>query len=155
MKKPVTESRYVEMFIYFSLFILFVEIFVFILLGEHHVDEGFYHYIAHISAQNELPYRDYIYVQTPLFPLVYGSIFKIIGTDHAIARGFTAFLGLIAILLAGKFANKSSGRRGVAVAMGLIVFQPFTIYYLTIIKLYALASLFIVAALLPLQNQKK
>lgn len=129
--------------------------YVMIFFGELHVDEGYYHLIAHLTSAGKMPYRDYFYVQTPLYPYVYGFVFRILGSGFEAARGFSAVLGLSSLLLAARIARRREGVRGAAAAAGLIVCQPFTIYYLTIVKLYALAALALVLAVLFLDAESK
>jgi hypothetical protein len=125
-----------------------------IYLGRHHVDEGYYHLIAQLTASGKMPYKDYFYVQTPLYPYIYGTIFRLFGPGFGIARGFSAVLGLFSLFLAGRIARKREGIRGAAVAAGLIVCQPFTVYYLTIIKLYALTGLILVLVVASLEWER-
>lgn len=115
--------------------------FLALLLGKHHVDEGYYHLIAHLTARGDLPYRDYLYVQTPLFPIVYGSIFKLFGASFLLARGVSVLFSLINFILAIRLAGKKQGPVAAGVAALFILCQPFTVYYLTIVKLYALTGL--------------
>ncbi len=118
-----------------------------VFFGTQNVDEGYYHLIARQTARGDLPYRDYIYVQTPLYPLVYGAAFALFGDSFAFARGLSGFLGLIAFLLCVLTARRIGGDSAGAATAALIVSQPFTLYFLMIVKLYALAGLSVTAAI--------
>lgn len=122
-----------------ALYILMAMIMVF--WGRHHVDEGYYHLIARMTAGGALPYRDYFYVQTPLYPFVYAAFMRIFGYSLILARCCSLVLGLAAFLLSVRTARNLAGPPAALAAAALILVQPFTIYYLTIVKLYALTSL--------------
>lgn len=113
---------------------------VMVFWGNHNVDEGYYHLIAKLTAEGALPYRDYFCVQTPLYPLVYGNLFKIFGSSLIMARSISMVLGLMSFLLAVRIARNLLGVNAGLAAAALILVQPFTIYFLTIVKLYALTS---------------
>ena len=114
--------------------------------GKHHVDEGYYHLIAALSAKGAMPYRDYLYVQTPLFPCLYGLLFKITGNGFIAGRSISAAFGMISLFLTGMTVRKIGGDRPGIAATALIIAQPFTIYYLTIIKLYAVTAFLVTGA---------
>ncbi|MCD4653283.1 hypothetical protein K8T06_05055 [bacterium] len=117
--------------------------FAVILFGKHHVDEGYYHLIAHLTAKGKLPYQDYFYVQTPVYPIVYGFLFRFLGSSLLMARGYSLVFSLINFFIAVRIAAKLRGTPGAVAAATLILCQPFTLYYLGIIKLYALAGLLV------------
>lgn len=127
--------------------------FALIFFGKENVDEGYYQIVARQTSLGDLPYRDYIYVQTPLFPIVYGMAFKLFGTSFAFARGFSGFLGFIAFLVCVITARRLGGDQAGAVTAALIVCQPFTLYFLMIIKLYALTGLCVALAVFFLCSQ--
>lgn len=109
--------------------------------GNHNVDEGYYHLIAKLTAEGALPYRDYFCVQTPVYPFVYGAMFKIFGSSLIMARSLSMVLGLMSFLLSVRIARNLLGANAGLAAAALILVQPFTVYFLTIVKLYALTSL--------------
>ncbi len=156
MQEPVSPHRKSEsFFLLFSALFFCVAGFVLIFIGKHHVDEGYYHLIAHLTSRGDLPYRDYFYVQTPLFPFVYGLIFKVFGSGFFCARATSLFWAVLSLLVAGHIAMRQGGRRSAAATAGLIACVPFTIYYLTIVKLYALTAFWMVLAVWALTALKK
>ena len=114
---------------------------VMVFWGNHHVDEGYYHLIARMTAEGSLPYRDYIYVQTPLYPFVYAPFLKLFGHSLIMARTCSLLLGFCSFLLAVRVARNIGGNAAAICTAALILVQPFTVYYLTIVKLYAMTSL--------------
>ncbi|MBN1297199.1 glycosyltransferase family 39 protein [bacterium] len=112
-----------------------------VVFGAHHVDEGYYHLIARLTAEGRLPYRDYLYVQTPLYPLVYGMLFRVFGSSLLMARGYSAFFSLLTFLMAVRIARTQRGDAAAVITAGLILCQPYTLYYMGIIKLYAMSGL--------------
>src|SRR4030042_3638715 len=67
----IAENKVYLTFIFISLlFLLFFGI-VTTYYGRLHVDEGFYFTSPYLVAQGVLPYRDFIYTQTPLHAYVY------------------------------------------------------------------------------------
>lgn len=116
-----------------------------VFFGNHHVDEGYYHLIGTLTARGRLPYRDYLYVQTPLYPFVYGALIRVFGSSLLMVRGYSLLLSLLNFLLVVRIARHLKNDAAAAVAATLIVCQPFTLYYLGIIKLYALAGLLLTA----------
>jgi len=63
--------------------------------GATNVDEGFYGLTARAAIGGALPYRDFGYTQTPLFPFIHGAVMKVIGfgfIEQRLASGLWAFL---------------------------------------------------------------
>ncbi len=117
-------------------------------LGGLNQDEGWYLYAANMVAEGNVPYRDFFFTQGPLMPIIYSAFtgawenFGLVG-----GRLATLTLGLISILFATALARliAPAERRGAA---GLIVFMLlggnlYHVYYLTIPKTYALATMFL------------
>ncbi len=121
-----------------------------VFFGALHVDEGYYHLVAHLTSRGAVPYRDYFYVQMPLFPYVYGLLFRLLGHSFAVARFISVLFSLAGLFLATRVARRLGGVRAAAACAGLIAFQPFTIYYLSIVKLYAVCALLLVFVVLAL-----
>ncbi|MGB3974855.1 MAG: glycosyltransferase family 39 protein [bacterium] len=117
---------------------------VIVFYGRLHVDEGYYHLIASLTARGKLPYRDYFYVQTPLYPFIYGIFFQIFGSAFVTARICSTLFGFMTFLVAVGTARKLKGPAAACITASLILVQPYTIYYLTIVKLYAVTGLMLV-----------
>ncbi|MBN2056543.1 hypothetical protein JW905_16580, partial [bacterium] len=113
--------------------------------GEMHVDEGYYHLVPSLVAGGRLPYLDFLWVQPPLYPLVYGTAQHLIGSSLLAGRLLTAAFGFLAVVLAVAAARRR-GRTAAKVCIGLLCFNSFQAYYLTIMKLYGLTCVLISAA---------
>ena len=122
-------------------------------MGGLNQDEGWYLYAANLVADGKMPYRDFFYTQGPMLPIVY-SAFAWIWKSFGIlgARIFTLAIGAFGILLAAALARRLApdGRRGEAAVATLLLLGSnlYHVYYVTIPKTYALASLFVMAGFL-------
>ena len=122
-------------------------------MGGLNQDEGWYLYAANLVAEGKMPYRDFFYTQGPMLPIVY-SAFTWIWKSWGIlgARIFTLAIGAFGMLLAAALARRLSpeGRRGEAAVATLLLLGSniYHVYYVTIPKTYALASLFVMAGFL-------
>lgn len=113
-------------------------------------DEGWYLYAANLVREGKMLYRDFFYTQGPLLPLAYAP-FAAAWRDFGLIGGriVTAVIGLASMLFAAALARllAAEGRKGVAgvVAFLLVGCNIYHIYYLSIPKTYAIASLFTMA----------
>ena len=119
-------------------------------MGGLNQDEGWYLYAANLVAEGKLPYRDFFFTQGPVMPMAY-SVFDWVWKSWGLlgARVFTLSIGTFGMLLAAVLARRLApdGRRGVAalVTLFLLGSNLYHIYFVTIPKTYALASLFVTA----------
>lgn len=118
-------------------------------MGGLNQDEGWYLYAANLVAEGQMPYRDFFYTQGPMLPYVY-SAFAWVWVRWGLlgARIFTLALGAVGIAFAVALARRlvPTERR---IEAGLAAFillgsNLYHLYYLTIPKTYALASLFVI-----------
>jgi hypothetical protein len=124
-------------------------------LGGLNQDEGWYLYAAKMVDEGRMPYRDFFYTQGPLLPLVYSQFVWIWDSFGLLgARAFTCAIGFAGFLFAA-FLARSCVPQPRRTAAGLMVFtllacNLYHVYYTTIPKTYALASLFVTAGFLSL-----
>lgn len=117
-------------------------------LGGLNQDEGWYLYAANLVSEGKMLYRDFFYTQGPLMPLVY-SPFKFIWNSFGLvgARAFTSFLGFagiaVAVLTAAQLLPGNRSRSAKLMVFVLLACNLYHLYYLSILKTYALASLFV------------
>lgn len=117
-------------------------------LGGLNQDEGWYLYAANLVSEGKMLYRDFFYTQGPLMPLVY-SPFKFIWNSFGLvgARVFTSFLGFlsiaVAVLTAAQLLPDNRSRSAKLMVFVLLACNLYHLYYLSIPKTYALASLFV------------
>lgn len=133
---------------FLATFACFVLIGAAVWLGGLNQDEGWYLYAANLVSEGKMPYRDFFYTQGPLLPVVY-SPFKFVWDMAGLlgARIFTALIGVAGIFIASRIAGclvppeKSKVAR-LSVFL-ILACNLYHVYYLSIPKTYALATLFI------------
>lgn len=117
-------------------------------LGGLNQDEGWYLYAANLVHEGRMPFRDFAYTQGPVLPCVYSAftwVWRACGLLGA--RLFTLTLGAAGIVFAAALARrhappaaKSAAALTVCLLLGANLYH---LYYLSIPKTYALASLFV------------
>ena len=126
-------------------------------MGGLNQDEGWYLYAANLVAEGRMPYRDFFYTQGPMLPIVYSAFAWVWKTWGILgARIFTLGIGTFGVLLAAALARRLApeGRKGEAALVVLLLLGSniYHLYYVTIPKTYALASLFVMAGFLFLSK---
>ncbi len=112
--------------------------------GKIHVDEGTYLASAALLADGKLPYIDYLYLQMPVFPFIYGGLFYIIGSGLLKARLISMLFGFACLLLTMMLASKIQGREAAILAATLFALCPMQAYYFMIARIFSMASFFLV-----------
>ena len=117
-------------------------------MGGLNQDEGWYLYAAELAGEGRMPYRDFFFTQGPLMPAVYSLLrFSWHWAGLAGARAATCLIGLSGICLFALTARSLVPDRAKAAAFAavfaLLGCNLYHVYYLTIPKTYALASLFV------------
>ncbi len=123
--------------------------------GELNQDEGWYLYAARMVSEGQMPYRDFAFTQGPVMALVYSAADPLVDiAGVAGGRLFTALLGLAAAFLAAWLAARMSraDRRwhAAVVAFALVGVNVYHSYFCTVVKTYALCSMFLVLAFVAL-----
>ena len=131
-----------------------------VVLGPLNQDEGVYLSAARCVAHGLAPYRDFLFLQAPAMPCVYGvldRLWDLPGTPLGpllMARLLTALFGLgaaaFAALAAARWAPAERRRETALVVWLLTACAPVHSYFSSIPKTYALAALFLAAAFLCL-----
>lgn len=130
-----------------GLSILFIGLGIYyIFFGRPFLDAGFYLNAARETSDGQMPYRDFFFVQGPVYPYVYGTILKATGFTVLTARTLSLCFGLAAIVLAGVTAFRSGGRAGAIIAVAMLATVPSHAYYFSSVKLYSLSAFFLTAA---------
>jgi hypothetical protein len=119
-----------------------------VFMGRSFLDSGFYLYAAKLVYQGQVPYRDFFFVQPPVYPYVYGLPLKIFGPSILAGRLTSLVLGLLTLCLAVRLARKIGGRKAGFITAGLLGFNAFLAYNFSVAKLYALTGLLLTAAML-------
>ncbi len=151
MKAPATRLIIILLFI----FVYLISSLIYVFGGRIHLDEGAYVYASALVYEGKLPYRDFFFLQTPVYPYVYGAFMQILGYGLVQARLISVMFGFFACLAACMIAGRLGGRPGMAAAAGLLAFNPFQIYFFTITRLYALTAFFFTASCYLILDRKK
>ena len=117
-------------------------------LGGLNQDEGWYLYAARMVGEGKMPYRDFFFTQGPLLPVVYAKLawlwspFGVLG-----GRILTCLIGLLSIVLAAGAVRYVVPREKRNLAATVVLFllgcNLYHVYYTSIPKTYALASLLV------------
>ncbi|QBM77198.1 DUF2029 domain-containing protein [Sphingomonas sp. AAP5] len=120
-------------------------------------DESQYVAAALLSAQGELPYRDYAYLQTPLQPLVFAPIAWAAGWHAWLAlRLANALLGVCILGCVWRAAREAGAGAGAALATaGLLGACDILLFSLSTARNDALPAAFLAAALIPIGRAER
>ena len=145
-------------FINLSLFSIFMSVsLIYVLYGRIFLDSGFYLNSALEICSGQLPYKDFFYVQGPIYPYVYGFIFKFIPISVLSGRLISFLFGLGTIWISGLIAEKWSGSKAFTLAVAMCSLSALHAYYFISIKLYSLTAFFLTLSvfLFILEKNKK
>jgi hypothetical protein len=130
----------VSVFVYLFWSVLYVW------MGQINMDEGWYLYASKLVYAGFLPYRDFAYTQTPLLPYVYGLPFLLqssILTGRLTSLAFSIF----ALLVFLRVARRYGGDPAVALTAWLLATFTYGLYFVAIVKTYALVMLLVAGTL--------
>jgi hypothetical protein len=109
-------------------------------------DEGVYAYASRLALHGHVPYRDFFYEQMPLLPYVYGAWIGVVGESWYGIRSLSALAALGVGALLALHVERRLGRWPALAALGLYALSGLVFGYFTIVKTFALASLFLFGA---------
>jgi 4-amino-4-deoxy-L-arabinose transferase-like glycosyltransferase len=109
-------------------------------------DEGVYAYASRLALDGHVPYRDFFYEQMPLLPYVYGAWNSVFGESWYAARSLSALAAAATGALLFLHVERRLGRWPALAATCLYALSGLVFGYFTIVKTFALASLFLFAA---------
>lgn len=121
-------------------------------MGELNQDEGWYLYAAKQMTEGLKPYRDFAFTQPPMLPLVYSWVFNWVGHfglvgGRAVTWLFGAMGTLAAVWLAMRAGPRQAQRLTAGLCFILIAMNLYQSYFTTVVKTYALSSMFLCAGL--------
>jgi len=110
------------------------------------VDEGSYAAAAALALDGVVPYRDFLYTQTPLLPYVYGAWSELVGEHWLVLRSLSLLLSLVVALLLTWHLCVRFGLR--LALLGSVLFGTSTLVILWYppVKTFALATALAFAA---------
>jgi hypothetical protein len=124
------------------------------ILGLVDNDEGYYGLAAKLTFNGELPYRDFLYLQTPLLLYVYGAWMQMFGVTLEAARA----LSVIFTLALGALICRHAATRFSSLWVGVLAVTVFAStrlvsgWYSTF-KTYALSTLLLFGAFILLDRE--
>ncbi len=124
-------------------------------MGELNQDEGWYLYAAKQMAEGNMPYRDFAFTQAPMLPLVYSWVYPWVGQfgllgGRAVTWGFGTLGILFSVWLAMRAGPRQAQRFTGGLCFIMVAMNVYQSYFTTLVKTYALSSLFLSAGLLAL-----
>jgi 4-amino-4-deoxy-L-arabinose transferase-like glycosyltransferase len=117
-------------------------------------DEGVYAYASRLALHGHVPYRDFFYEQMPLLPYVYGSWIGIFGESWYAARSLSALAAAATGALLYLHVERRLGRWPALAATCLYALSGLVFGYFTIVKTFALASLFLLGAFVLVEARR-
>lgn len=122
-----------------------------LIMGDLNQDEGWYLYAAQRLAEGWVLYKDFAFTQGPALPKIYALFAPAIDAGGIGAgRAITWTFGFLSAGLAALVARWLGGRASAAMCLTLLLVNVYHSYYTTVVKTYALSSLFIMLALVCL-----
>jgi hypothetical protein len=109
-------------------------------------DEGDYLMAAALVLDGQVPYRDFLYTQTPLLPYVYGAWAAVTGEDWAAARLLSAAFTLALGALVYAHVRRGQPRLLAMAALALLSTSGLALAWLTPVKTQGLSTLLLFAA---------
>jgi 4-amino-4-deoxy-L-arabinose transferase-like glycosyltransferase len=111
------------------------------------LDEPWYLTASRLVISGKLPYRDFLFTQTPLLPYVYGSLLGMAGPSLGTGRFISVLLSTLAVALAMSLARRAAGNGAAFLTLLWLAVTPAILYYLVIVKTYALTVVLVLLAL--------
>jgi len=119
----------------------------FVFFGQIQIDESCYLYSGLLVYRGETLYHDFLYIQTPVLPYIYGLSQLITGGNIYSGRLVSVIFGLLNFLLAVRLAGRLRGPTAKIVTACLFALNPFLIFFFSTVKVYALPSFFLLLGL--------
>ena len=128
---------------------------IYLFLGQVNADEGWYLYASKLVWQGQLPYQDFAYTQTPLLPYIYGLPQILFGPSLYLGRITSILFSAITLVVYLSIAHKHSGKIGAGMTVILLCTFTYSIYFMSIVKTYALLAMLFALVLLALESDHK
>jgi hypothetical protein len=117
-------------------------------------DEGVYAYASRLAVHGHVPYRDFFYEQMPLLPYVYGAWIGVFGESWYATRGLSALAAAAVGALLYLHVERRLGRWPALGAICLYALSGLVFGYFTIVKTFALTSLFLFGAFVLVEARR-
>ncbi|MCD4655361.1 hypothetical protein K8T06_15680, partial [bacterium] len=113
--------------------------------GRVFLDAGFYLNASREVYRGHMPYRDFIFVQGPVYPYVYGLPLLLTGYKVIFARWLSLLFGILTLALATWTSGQTQGGFGKIVTLAALATVPYQAYFFSSVKLYALTGFLLMA----------
>lgn len=114
---------------------------VYVARGHFYLDSAFYLQAARAVTEGKLPYRDFFFVQGPVYPYLYGAtrllLLPLLGSATLVARLTSTLFGIGACGLAALTARRLGGAGAGLLALLLTFPNSYLAYDYAVEKLYA------------------
>ncbi|MBI3885994.1 MAG: hypothetical protein HY302_09740 [Opitutae bacterium] len=117
-----------------------------VFFGALNPDEGFYAVAARAVMQGELPYRDFGYTQTPLYPYVDGALMRLTGFGLFEQRAINGVWGALALILAGVWLARRTRAWLGLLLVAVFSLSPAWMYFVHLGKTYAFTGFVVMVA---------
>lgn len=160
-QKKAFEQSFFGALLWFSAILITLALYgLNVFFGELNQDEGWYLYGASLLLRGELPYIDFATTQGPVMYFVYTFVSPCVSLFGVIAgRVFTALLGVLAVWsfvrVVRRFVSPLFADLAGFIVFCLIAVNVYQSYFTSIVKTYALTSLFISYAFLCLSSERQ
>ncbi|MBN1552484.1 hypothetical protein JW979_13500, partial [bacterium] len=116
---------------------------VYVFAGTLHLDEGAYLYAARSVYKGAIPYKDFFFLQPPVYPYIYGiSQWMLPGLISG--RITSVIFSTACLLLLLHWHRRQQNPSAALITLALLTSNTFQLYFFTITRLYALAGFFLV-----------
>lgn len=115
----------------------------YMLLGRLNDDEGWYSLASRLVYSGQIPYIDFAYTQTPLFPYIYGLPQFILSPSLLLGRATSAVFSISAFAIWLVIVRKRSGVLGASLTALLLGTFSLGLYANAIVKTFAVLTLFL------------
>ncbi|MDX6423441.1 MAG: hypothetical protein QOI67_912 [Gaiellaceae bacterium] len=110
------------------------------------VDEGSYAAASALALDGVVPYRDFLYTQTPLLPYVYGAWAEVVGEHWLAIRALSLAFGLVTALLLTRHLFVRFGLRLAFLGSVLLATSTLAFTWYPPVKTYALTTALVFGA---------
>jgi len=120
---------------------------IFLFYGNIHADESTYLYAIKMVLDGKILYRDFIYIQLPLLPYLYGFFLKYIGVSLLTGRLVSMLFSIGTVILSINISKRLGGNKVAILCALLLCLNPFQTYFFTITRVYSPATFFFVLSI--------
>lgn len=145
---PASRAATLLLGLLFGLYVVLLAVYV--VVGRHWTDEGWYLNAARLVAAGQVPYLDFAFTQAPGFPYLYALPQVVFGPSFWVGRLTSLAFALGTGLFTLYAARRLGGPWGAILAFGFFALNIYNVHFLTVILTYPAATFFLTGALAAL-----